>query len=169
MIHWRRDRLPTPIFLGFPYGSTSKESAYNVGDLGLVSQLERYPGEGKGYSLQYSGLENSMDYIVHGVAKSQTRLRNFHYGWEDKLKVVYLCIDYHLALKGKDILTHTMICVKLEDVMLISQSQKDKHISTHILYLEQSNSWQKMEWILQGLWGERKEELFKGYRVGFLR
>ena len=54
--------------------------------------------------------------------------------------MVYLCIDYHLALKGKDILTHTMIRVKLEDIMLISQSQKDKHISTRILYLEQSNS-----------------------------
>ena len=151
MIHWRSDRLPTPVFLGFPCGSTGKESACNVGDLGLVSQMERYPGEGKGYSLQYSGLENSMDCIVHGVAKSRTRLSNFHYAWEDELKVVYLCIDYHLALKGKDILTHTMIRVKLEDIMLISQSQKDKHISTRILYLEQSNSWQKMEWILQGL------------------
>ena len=71
-IHWRKDRLPTPVFLGFPYGSAGKESACNVGDLGSIPGLGRSPGEGKGYSLQYSGLENSTDCIVHGVAKSQT-------------------------------------------------------------------------------------------------
>ena len=47
------------------------ESACNTGDLGLIPWLERSPGEGKVYPLQYSGLENSMDCIVHGVAKSQ--------------------------------------------------------------------------------------------------
>ena len=67
-IHWRRDRLPTPIFLGFPCGSAGKESACNAGDLGLIPELGRSPGEGKGYPLQYSGLENSRDYTVHGVA-----------------------------------------------------------------------------------------------------
>ena len=49
-----------------------KESACNVGDLGFIPGLGRSPGEGKGYPLQHSGLENSMDRIVHGVAKSQT-------------------------------------------------------------------------------------------------
>ena len=68
-IHQRRDRLPTPVFWGFPCGSAGKESACNVGDLGLILGLGRSSGEGKGYPLQYSGLENSMD---HGVAKSQT-------------------------------------------------------------------------------------------------
>ena len=58
--------------MGFPGGSAGKESACNEGDLGSVSGLGRSPGEGKGYPLQYSGLENSMDYIVQGVAKSQT-------------------------------------------------------------------------------------------------
>ena len=56
----------------FPGGSAGKESAYNAGDLGSIPELGRTPGEGKGYPLQYSGLENSMDCIVHGVAKSQT-------------------------------------------------------------------------------------------------
>ena len=78
-IHWRRDRLPTPAFLGFPCGSAGKESACNVGDLGLIPGLGRCPGEGKGYPLQYSGLENSMDCIVHGVTKSWTRLSDFHF------------------------------------------------------------------------------------------
>ena len=60
--------------LGFPGGSAGKESAWNMGDLGLIPGLERSPGEGKRYPLQYSGLENSMACIVHGLAKSQTQL-----------------------------------------------------------------------------------------------
>ena len=78
-IRWRRDRLPTPVFLGFPCGSAGKESACNVGDLGSIPGLGRYPGEGKGYPLQYSELENSMDCIVHGVAKSRTQLSDFYF------------------------------------------------------------------------------------------
>ena len=64
--------LPTPVFLGFPYGSAGKESTCNVGDLGSIPGLGRSPGEGKGYPLQYSGLENSMDCIVYGIAESDT-------------------------------------------------------------------------------------------------
>ena len=60
------------IISGFLCGSAGKESACNAGDLGLIPGLERSPGEGKGYTLQYSGLDNPMDCIVHGVAKSQT-------------------------------------------------------------------------------------------------
>ena len=64
---------------GFPRGSAGKESACNVGDPGLIPGLGRSPGEGNGYPLQYSGLENSMDCIVHAVAKSWTRLSDFHF------------------------------------------------------------------------------------------
>ena len=99
-MHWRRKWQPTPVFLPgesqgwgslvgcrlwgrtesdktdttqqLPCGSAGKESACNVGDLGLIPVLRRSPGEGNGYPLQYSGLENSMYYIVHGVAKSWT-------------------------------------------------------------------------------------------------
>ena len=59
-IRWRRDRLPTPVSLGFPGGSAGKESACNAGDLGLIPGLGRSHGEGKGYPLGYSGLENSV-------------------------------------------------------------------------------------------------------------
>ena len=62
---------------GFPGGSAGKESACNVGDLGLIPGLGRSLGEGNGYPLQYSGLENSIDFIVHGVAKSWTQLSDF--------------------------------------------------------------------------------------------
>ena len=54
------DRLPTPIFLGFPGGSAVKESTCNAEDLGLIPGLGRSLGEGNGFPLQYSGLENSM-------------------------------------------------------------------------------------------------------------
>ena len=58
-------------------GSDGKVSVYDAGHPGLIPGLERSPGEGKGYLLQYSGLENSMDCVVHGVAKSRTRLSDF--------------------------------------------------------------------------------------------
>ena len=71
------------VYLGFPGGSVDKESACNVGHLGLISGLGRSTGKGNGYPLQYSGLKNSMDrgawHIVHGVAKSRTGLNNFHF------------------------------------------------------------------------------------------
>ena len=63
----------------FPCGSAGTKCASNVGDLGSTPGLGRSPGEGKGYPLQYADLENSMDFIVHGVAKSRTRLSNFHF------------------------------------------------------------------------------------------
>ena len=70
-----------PVFLGFPCGSAGEESACSLGDLGLIPGLGRSPGapgEGKGYPLQYSDLENSMDCVVHGVAESDTAERLSH-------------------------------------------------------------------------------------------
>ena len=67
------------LFLGFPGGSTGKESTCNVGDLGSTPGLGRSPGERNSNPLQYSSLENSMDYTVHRVTKIQTQLRNFHF------------------------------------------------------------------------------------------
>ena len=78
-IRWRRDKLPIPVFLGFPGGLAGKESPCNAGDLGLIPGSGRSPGGGKCYPLQYSGLENSMDCIVHGVTKSRIQLSNFHF------------------------------------------------------------------------------------------
>ena len=65
--------------LGFPDRSVGKEYACNVRDLGSIPGLGRSSREGKGYPLQYAGLENSIVFIVHGVAKSQTQLSNFHF------------------------------------------------------------------------------------------
>ena len=83
-IPWRRDRLPTPVLLGFPGSLAGKESIYSVRDLGSIPGLGRSPGEGNSYPLQYSGLENSVvrgawRATVRGVAKSQTQLSDFHF------------------------------------------------------------------------------------------
>ena len=83
-IRWRRDSLPTPLFLGSPGGSVGKESACNAGDLGPVPGSGRSPGGGHGNPLQYSGLENPMDRgawqaTVHRVTKSWIRLSDFHF------------------------------------------------------------------------------------------
>ena len=68
--------------MGFPDSSVGKESSCNAGDLGSIPGLGRSPGEGKGYPFQYSGLENSTDCTVHRVAKSRTRLSDFHFQYD---------------------------------------------------------------------------------------
>ena len=73
---WRRDRLPIPVFLGFSGGSAGKESICNA-----ETGVGKIPGEGKGYPLQCSDLENFMDYIVLGVTKSWTHLSDFHFNF----------------------------------------------------------------------------------------
>ena len=78
--YWRRDRPPTPVFLGFPGGSAGKEPTCNAGDLGSIPGLGRSPGEGKGYPLQYCGLGNSMDCyspLGHKVSDTTEQL-SFH-------------------------------------------------------------------------------------------
>ena len=102
---WRFD---CPIFLelGFPCGSAGKESTCNAGDLGSIPGLGRSLGEGKGYPLQYSGLENSMDCIVHGFSESDTtEWLSFHsLGWFRIVKQIKLCFcfsnEIHLLLHG---------------------------------------------------------------------
>ena len=70
----------TVYFFPFPGGSDGKDSACNGwGNLDSIDELGRCPGEGNGYPLQYSVLENSTDYIVHGVTKNQTRLSDFQF------------------------------------------------------------------------------------------
>ena len=72
--HFIHDKPSLCLVMSFPGNSAGKESACNAGDPGSIPGSGRSPGEGKSYPLQYSGLENYMDCIVHGVTKSQTRL-----------------------------------------------------------------------------------------------
>ena len=81
---WRRDRLPIPVFLGFLCGSANEESAFNVGDLGLIPGLGRFPGEGIGYPLQYSWAS-----LVAQLIKNLPSMREtwvWSLGWEDSLE-----------------------------------------------------------------------------------
>ena len=88
--------------MGFPFGSVAKESACNAGDLVSIPGLGRSPEEGNGYPLQYSGLENSMDCIVHGVSKSRTRLSDFHFhfGYQHS-KLLLQVLEIQKWLKDK--------------------------------------------------------------------
>ena len=82
--------------VGLPCGSAGRKSTCNTGDLGSTPRLGKYPGEGKGCPPQYSGLENSMDCIVHGAAKSRTQLSGFHFHF---VKIVeYTCGGLGLLL-----------------------------------------------------------------------
>ena len=99
--------------LGFPCGSVGKESICNVGDLCSILGLGRSPGEGRGYPLQYLGLENSMSCIVYGVAKSQTRLSNFHFHSKDEeycLWFSYMPVIFLLQNVSVQHKTNTCIC-----------------------------------------------------------
>ena len=75
---------------GLPCGSAGKEYTCIARDLGLIPALRSSPGDGKGYPLQYSGLENSMDCIVHGVTKSWTRLSKFHFHFMSQDATCYI-------------------------------------------------------------------------------
>ena len=118
--------------MGFPCDSDGKESICNAGDQDSIPGLGRSPGEEKGYPLQCPGLENSMDCIVHGVAKSQTRLSDFHFHFHVKngikSKHCYACllerfrIDINFLSRGKK--QNTAICVLLQ-INLI-RSEKDE-------------------------------------------
>ena len=83
-IPWRRDSLPTPVFLGFPCGSAGKESACNARDLGLIPGLGRSPGERKGYSLQYSCISLVAQLVKNKPAMQETLVQ--FPGWEDLLE-----------------------------------------------------------------------------------
>ena len=86
-IPWRRDRLPTPIFLGFPGGSDGKEPARNMGDRGSIPGLGRSPGAGHGNPLQYSCLENP--YRQMSLAGYSPWGRRVGHNWETKY--IYTC------------------------------------------------------------------------------
>ena len=78
---WRRDRLPTPVFLGFPCGSDGKESACNAGDTSSIPGLGRCPGEGIGYPPQHSWASLVAQMVKNPPAMQETWVQSL--GWED--------------------------------------------------------------------------------------
>ena len=90
--------------MGFPGSSAGKESTCNVGDLGSIPGLGWFPGEGNGYPLQYSGLENSTGCVFHGVTKSHTGLNDFHFHfiWHDLEKIDFNYFSWWYILNLKE-------------------------------------------------------------------
>ena len=89
---------------GFPDSSVGNESTRNAGDLGSIPGLGRSPREGKGYPLKYSGLENSMGSVVHGVAKSWTQLSDFHFTSLPR-EVEYTVWAHNSVMWGQDLMS----------------------------------------------------------------
>ena len=83
-IHLRRNRLSTPVFLGFPCGSTGKESTCNAGDLDSIPGLGRSAGEGTGYPLQYSWVSLVAQLVRNLPAMQETWVQSLD--WEDPLE-----------------------------------------------------------------------------------
>ena len=93
------------------HGNTGEESNCNMGDLGLIPGLGRPPGEGNGYLLLYSGLENSMDCVVHGVAKSWTWLSSFQFTPGKPMAFVTgTLLTYQYHLQNKSLATSVSFC-----------------------------------------------------------
>ena len=97
--------------MGFPCGSAGKESACNAGNLGSVPGLGRSPGDGKGYRLQYSGLEYSMDCIAHGVKKSLDMTERLSLSL--RLLIIYIVIIYIILFGNNIYCVHTQSCSTL--------------------------------------------------------
>ena len=110
--------------LWLPCASASKESACNMGDLGSISGLGRSPGEGNSYPLQFSGLENSMDCIVHGVTESRTRrewlslsLLSFWDNWFIQFLDIFLTVSMSIFRGNKVKVKVARLCPTLCDPM----------------------------------------------------
>ena len=117
---------------GFPDSSAGQESTCNAGDPSSVPESGRSPGEGKGYPLQYAGLENSMDCIVHGVTKSQTRLSIFHFPRTSECDCIWiydLCRINQVKMK---LLGWTLInwCPYKKGRWGHRQTQRESHVKT---------------------------------------
>ena len=134
--------------VGFPGGSKGKASACNAGDLGSIPGLGRSPGEMKGYPLQYSGLENSRDYIVHGVAKSQTRLSNFHFlpviVLNPSLLVTHFILKKFLSDRKWHLVTHH--CLFLEGNRQVQPAHERRKIKLHLLEEDMLKDLQTCSW-----------------------
>ena len=120
-------RLPILVFLGSAGGSGGKESACNAGDLDLVPGLERSPGEGKGYPLQYSCLENPFGQrSLKGYSPfGSQRVRH---DWATK-HITYTLYDYILCIANINIYIHNLIwvfyvCFKATTLLIFPLIQK---------------------------------------------
>ena len=146
-ILWRKDSR-----VGFPDSSVGQEFACSAGDPNWIPGSGRSPGEGKGYTLQYSGLENSMDCIVHGVTKSHTQLSNFHFHLRSHSKLQFEFkprqYDFNIpALKHS-----TLLSSKVKEEILLSLVMRiEKAMASHSSTLAWKIPWTEEPGRLQSM------------------
>ena len=125
--------------MGFPWGSAGKESTCNVGDLVSIPGLRRSPGEGKGYPLQYSGLENSMHCIVHGVADTTEQV-SLH-KWKSCISSTFEKSKNRFARRSnQSILKEISPGCSLEEMMLKLKLQYFDHLMRRVDSLEKAHA-----------------------------
>ena len=129
------------MYMFFPGSSAGKESICNAGNPGSIPGLGRYPGEGLGYPLQYSDLENSMDYTVHGVENSWTQLSNFHFFY-----YVLLIFRVHVNVWQKTTKLCKAIILQLKKINLKNSSVQS--LSCVRLFARMSGS----RWVITPSW-----------------
>ena len=134
--------------MGFPWGSAGKESTCNVGDLVSIPGLRRSPGEGKGYPLQYSGLENSMHCIVHGVADTTEQV-SLH-KWKSCISSTFEKSKNRFARRSnQSIVKEISPGCSLEGMMLKPKLQYFGHLMRRVDSLEKTLT-------LEGIGGRRR-------------
>ena len=153
----------TPVFLGFPHGSADKDSSCDVGDLGLISGLGRCPGEGKGYPLQDSGLEKSVDCTVCGVAESQTQLSDAHlipWPWMEPVPPAVEARSRNPGLSRKyPYLTFSVLLLSLVPGVGAGESERDGNPLISCLHASPQELWKRIYILLKSTKFEVKEEM----------
>ena len=142
------------MYLGFPCGSAGKESACNAGDLGSVPGLGRSPGEGKGYPLQYSGLENSMGCVVYGVGHDWMTF-TFFFTFHRCIYRSRYVVSYSQEYKLEDFVEIASSSMSLRLVLWNSVEMKDiskkKNFCRHIFLNEWFQMWPNELCSLRGI------------------
>ena len=157
------------IHLGFPSGSAGKESTCNAGDLASIPGLGRSPWERNSYPLQYSGLENSTDCIVHGVAKSRARLSNYSFAhfilflfrWELQFRKVKRHLKRKNSLHGDNFIARDF-CYAFHICWLLEVKESCPSIFSIVSIFSIPSEKGKM--LLLKLWPEKNKFLTKDRR-----
>jgi len=134
-IRWRKNSLPTPVFLGFPCDSAGKESACNAGDLGSVPGLGRSPEGGKGYPLQYSGLDGPWGRKESDMTEQLKQKKSKRYYSTLKFQEPNILVLYMKLASSNDRMTAVTVFLKYEhlenrsyvELIFINPSHLEKH------------------------------------------
>ena len=135
-IRWRRDKLPTSVFLGIFYGLSGKESACNVGDLGLIPGLRRSPWRRERLPIPVFWPGEFMDCIVHGFTKSHAQLNNFHFSGKKEVATCLCNISSEKLCNNSQttwVLLRTLLPCNMEYVQKVMWLNQGLHVALKLL------------------------------------